>query len=68
MVRQLGDKSVYRQVGRVVGRQVDRHARIYKDRLQKLLYIIMVYTDIYIIIDYGLYRRIRGYVLYRHNS
>ena len=44
MGRQLGGKCVYRQVGRLVGRQVDRHARIYKasfepaeGRLQKLL-------------------------------
>ena len=32
MGRQVGGKYMYRQVdvGRLVGRQVDRHARIYK--------------------------------------
>ena len=44
MGRQVRGKYVYRQVGRLVGRQVDRHARIYIDsfepaegRLQKLV-------------------------------
>ena len=47
MGRQVGGKYMYRQVGmgRLVGRQVDRHARIYtaifepaEGRLQKLVF------------------------------
>ena len=44
MGKQVRGKCVKRQVGRLVGRQVDRHARIYKasfepadGRLQKLV-------------------------------
>ena len=45
MGRQVGGKYVYRLVGRLVHRQVDRHARIYiasfklaEGRLQKLVF------------------------------
>ena len=37
MGRQVRGKYVYRLVGRLVDRQVDRHARIYKGWLQKLV-------------------------------
>ena len=45
MGKQVGGKCVKRQVGRLVGRQVDRHTRIYiasfeaaEGPLQKLVY------------------------------